>query len=109
MGLIDADARYAKLIDAMGVEDTWFSGKADTPWGKAAGGDIPNRGKEESSTAGRLATYQKYLRAGKPVFTIDYCLKPENAQRVYQEARKAGLVPLVTQVSLSAMTTTPPP
>jgi cysteinyl-tRNA synthetase len=109
VGLIDEDAGYAKAIDGIGVEDTWFSGKADTPWGKAAGGDIANRGKAEDSTAGRLAMYQKYLRAGKPVFSIDYCLKPENAQRVYAEARKAGLVPLVTQVSLSKMTTTPPP
>jgi cysteinyl-tRNA synthetase, unknown class len=30
--LIDADPRYASLIDGVGFEDTWFSGKADAGW-----------------------------------------------------------------------------
>ena len=56
------------------------------------GGDIPNRDREESSTARRVRQYQKYLKVNKPVFTIDYCLKPENAKRVYEASRAAGFV-----------------
>lgn len=107
--LIDEDARYTDVIDGIGFEDTWFGGKANTPWGKPKGGDIPNRDKDESSTARRVRQYQKYLKANKPVFTIDYCLKPGNAKRVYEASRAAGFVPLVTQVSLSRMTETPAP
>jgi cysteinyl-tRNA synthetase len=107
--LIDREARFADVIDGIGFEDTWFSGKANTRWGKPKGGDIANRYKDESSTARRIEQYQKYRKAGKPVFTIDYCLKPENAKHVYEASRAAGFVPLVTQVSLSRVTETPPP
>jgi cysteinyl-tRNA synthetase len=107
--LMDADPRYPTMIDGIGFEDTWFGGKANAPWGKPAGGDIPNRYKDESSTAALVKQYQKYLRAGKPVFTIDYCLKPENATKVYAASRAAGFVPLVTRVSVSQITQTPPP
>jgi cysteinyl-tRNA synthetase, unknown class len=107
--LLDAERRYLDVIDGIGVEDTWFAGKAGAKWSSSKAGDIPNRYKDESSTAGRLQQYRKYLAAGKPVFSIDYCVRPENAALVYQEARKAGLVPLVTRVSLDHITTTPPP
>jgi endo-alpha-1,4-polygalactosaminidase (GH114 family) len=40
---------------------------------------------------------------------IDYALNPDNAKKVYEASRAAGFVPLVTQVSLSRMTETPPP
>jgi len=107
--LIDLEPRYPRVIDGVGFEDTWFSGKADAGWEDPHGGDIPNKGKDEDSPAGRLKQYAKYMKAGIPVFTIDYCLKPENAARVYEEAKKAGVVPLVTRVSLERMTATPPP
>jgi cysteinyl-tRNA synthetase len=109
LGLVDADPRVLNAIDAVGAEDTWFSGKSNAKWGTKKAGDVPNRFKDESSTAGMIKQYRKYLAAGKPVFTIDYCLKPENAKQVYQDAARAGLIPLVTQVSLDHMTPTPPP
>jgi cysteinyl-tRNA synthetase, unknown class len=107
--LIDADRRYSSLIDGVGFEDTWFRGDADAQWNNAKGGDIRNDGKDEDSTAARLKQYQKFRGAGIPVFTIDYCLKPENAGSVYRAASNEGLIPLVTRVSLERMTTTPPP
>ena len=105
------ERRYTPLdvIDGIGFEDTWFGGKANTPWGKPKGGDIANKYKDESSTGRRIEQYKKYLKAGRPVFTIDYCLKAENAKRVYEASRGAGFVPLVTQVALSRVTETPPP
>jgi endo-alpha-1,4-polygalactosaminidase (GH114 family) len=62
-----------------------------------------------TSPAGRIKQYQKFLHADVVVFTIDYCLKPENAARVYAASTRAGLIPLVTRVSLARLTTTPPP
>jgi cysteinyl-tRNA synthetase len=103
--LLDKEpARYLAAIDGLGVEDTWFHGTADAPWGSPAGGDQPG-----DETAARLAQYRKYVQAGKPVFSIDYCLKSANAAKVYSAARKAGLRPLVTRMALSAITTFPPP
>ena len=107
--LIDADPRLPQAIDAIGVEDTWFGGKANAKWGSKGAGDVPNRHKGESSTAAMLKQYEKYVAAGKPVFTIDYCVKPDNAVKVYTDAAKHGVVPLVTQVSLDRLTETPPP
>ena len=108
-GLIDADPRLTDAIDALGVEDTWYSGEADAKWDSKKSGDIPNREHDESSTGARLKQYEKFLAAGKPVFTVDYCLNPKNAARVYAEARAHHLIPLVTRVSLDHITTTPPP
>jgi cysteinyl-tRNA synthetase, unknown class len=107
-GLIDADPRLTDAIDAIGVEDTWYSGKANAKWSSKNAGDVPNRDHGESSTGARLKQYEKFLAAGKPVFTIDYSLKPANAARVYAEARAHHLIPLVTRVSLDHLTTTPP-
>jgi len=106
--LIDADPRLKDAIDGMGVEDTWYSGKSDATWTSKTAGDVPNKDRGESSTAARLVQYQKFLAAGKPVFTIDYCLDTAHAAGVYAEARKHGLVPLVTRVTLDHLTTTPP-
>lgn len=107
--LVDDDARYSNVIDGIGFEDTWFRGEANASWGNRKGGDIPNQDKDEYGSERLIAQYGKYLRAGRPVFTIDYCLRPANAQRVYAASRAAQFVPLVTQVSLSRLTTTPPP
>jgi cysteinyl-tRNA synthetase len=96
--------RYLAAIDALGVEDTWFHGTADASWESPAGGDQPS-----DETEARLTQYRKFIEKGKPVFSIDYCLKPANAAKVYAAAREAGLRPLVTRMALSAITPLPPP
>lgn len=108
-GLLDLDARYRDAIDGIGQEDVWFRGSADAPWGSRKGGDIPNRYRDESSSEGLIGRLKKFQALGKPVFTIDYCLDPANAGRVYEASRREGFVPLVTRVSLSRITETPPP
>ena len=50
-----------------------------------------------------------YQSLGLPVFSVDYCISLENASFVYEKARESGLRPLVTRVSLSRLTETPPP
>ncbi|MFI5378378.1 MAG: endo alpha-1,4 polygalactosaminidase [Tepidisphaerales bacterium] len=100
--------KFIDLIDGILVESTWFSGKGDVSWSSGDGGDIPNNVSAPFSTEARLRQYQKYRDAGRPVFSVDYCLKPEHAADVYRRARGAGLVPLVTRTSLGGITTTPP-
>lgn len=107
--LIDFDpAKYAAAIDGAAMEDTWFHGQGDADWDDPEAGDLRSRHDYEWSTESRLKQYKKYQDLGIPVFTVDYCLKTENAAYVYEKARQAGLIPLVTRVSLSRMTETPP-
>ncbi len=107
--LIDeAPDRYAKAIDALAVEDTWFHGAGDADWDNPKAGDLRSRYGGQWSTKSRLLQYRKYLKRDLPVFSVDYCIKPGNAAMVYRKARKAGLRPLVTRVSLSRITETPP-
>ncbi|TET53591.1 MAG: glycoside hydrolase, end-alpha-1,4-polygalactosaminidase [Actinobacteria bacterium] len=105
--LLDEDPKYSKVIDALAMEDTWFQGEADADWDDPAGGDIKNYYKDGWTTDALLEQYKKYSSAGLPVFSVDYCLKKENAEMVYRQAKKHGLRPLVTRVSLSKQTTTP--
>ena len=108
VGLIDSDPRYLAAIDALFVQGTWYRGKAEASWDDSKGGDIPNRRLDVYSVANLVKMYARYQQAGKVVFTVDYCLKQGNADRVYRDARALGLVPLVSQVSLANMTQTPP-
>ena len=104
--LIDDDPRFAQVIDGITFEDTWYSGNANAPWADPAGGDVPT---DPSTTQRRVEQYAKYQAAGKTVFTLDYSLDPDHAAAVYDQSSALGFVPLVTQVSLSQISTTPPP
>lgn len=107
--LINKNKKYANLINALAVEDTWYRGKADVGWSNPRGGDIANRYSSKWSTKALLKQYNKYQQTGVPVFSVDYCLKNANARKTYSNAINSGLRPLVTRVSLSRKTTTPPP
>jgi cysteinyl-tRNA synthetase len=100
--------KFLEIIDGILVESTWFAGKGDVSWPSGDGGDIPNTATGQLSRQSRIVQYGAYLKAHRPVFTIDYCLKPENAANVYRESRAAGFVPLVTRSGLGGITTTPP-
>jgi len=101
---------YSSLIDGIATEDTWFYGEGDAEWDSSDAGDLQGgeRHSEEYSTESRIAQNKKYLSLGIPVFTVDYCISIENAKFVYDESRKNGFIPLVTRVSLSKITETPP-
>lgn len=83
---------YLDLIDAIGREDLYFDG--DKPQTKA---DI----------AEAEASLQRFRKAGKPVFVIEYCKRAENVQDVYRRARAAGFVALVTVRPLDRLIVTP--
>lgn len=106
--LIDAHpAAYASVIDGFAAEDTWFRGAPNASWTSPRAGDLPSE--IPGTPAQRIANYKPYMDRGLPVFTVDYCISRSNAAQVYRDARAAGLVPLVTRVSLDHMTVTPPP
>ena len=74
--------------------------------------DLDEPGAAEALAAtdeARLVQTGRYRAFGLPVFSVDYAIDPANVALVYQEAPRHGLVPLVTRVSLSRPTTTPPP
>lgn len=109
--LLDSDPEeYASIIDALATEDTWFFGEGDVPWGDANAGDLTggDRHADDYSTANRIIQNKKYLDLDIPVFTVDYCISEDNADQVYRDSRDNGFIPLVTRVSLSEITETPP-
>ncbi len=109
--LLDTDpGRYASIIDAIATEDTWFFGEGDVEWDDSSAGDLTggDRHSEDYSTANRIVQNKKYLNVGIPVFTVDYCVSQNNADQVYHDSRSNGFIPLVTRVSLSQITETPP-
>ena len=109
--LLDTDPqRYSLMIDALATEDTWFYGEGDAEWNDLKAGDLSGgeRHNEEYSTSNRIVQNKKYLALGIPVFTVDYCISQENANFVYKTSRENGFIPIVTRVSLSKITETPP-
>jgi len=109
--LIDTDpGYYTSIIDALATEDTWFYGEGDADWNSSEAGDMEGgeRHSGDYSTESRIAQNKKYLNNGLPVFTVDYCISDKNADFVYNESRWNGFIPLVTRVSLSEITETPP-
>lgn len=109
-GLGTGNPTVTPLADAVLYENTWFAGKAEVGWSDARGGDLEDPSPEASNRRDRrLAEMDRWKKEGKPVFTLDYCLKAEHARRVYETAKERGLVPLVSRTALDRLTETPPP
>jgi cysteinyl-tRNA synthetase len=109
-GLLDLDPRTADLADALLLEATWYGGKAEVDWSDSEGGDRENRRTEAGrSTKELLDLLTRWKKKGKPVFTLDYCLKGDHAREVYERAKSLGAVPLVSRSALDRLTETPPP
>jgi len=101
---------YISIIDGIATEDTWFFGEGDADWNSPLAGDLSGgeRHANEYSTKNRIKQNKKYLSLNRPVFTIDYCISETNANNVYSQSRLNGFIPLVSRVSLSELTETPP-
>ncbi len=101
---------YTSIIDALATEDTWYYGEGDVDWNHADAGDLSGgeRHDGEYSTANRIAQSKRYLALGIPVFSVDYCISGDNAERTYIKAYQNGFIPLVTRVPLTNITETPP-
>jgi cysteinyl-tRNA synthetase len=107
--LLDDAPRYSQVIDGIVFEGTWYGGRDSAKWNDADAGDVANTEVDEDSTSNLIRQYHKYLRAGLPVFTMDYCVNRTRAAVVYRKSAGEGFVPLVTRVSLENITPTPPP
>lgn len=102
--LIEEGKGYTNVIDAIAQEDLSFSGGGDTEWDDPKSGDV----KTPRGTCGwcredlaRVLT--KYLKAGKPVFTVDYCIKPENINEAREYSLSKGFVPFVSRTPLDRL------
>jgi cysteinyl-tRNA synthetase len=102
--LLTGHPELLNVIDAIGQEDVWYSGAADSDWNNPKGHDQRTSAGQTRET---LQLLQPFRAAGKPVFTVDYTVP--DAPATYRRARAAGFVPYCTRVSLSRLTTTPPP
>jgi cysteinyl-tRNA synthetase len=104
--LATSQPSYLSVIDGIIAENTWFAGEGGSPWGNPDGGDIAI---DPTTTAADIASYQVFQNAGKPVFTLDYALDSYDVNYAYTQSSALGFIPLVTQVSVSQLTATPPP
>ena len=102
--LLEDHPELTNIVDGIGQEDTWYAGRADSDWDNPKGHD---RRVSENQTHSCLKRLQRFRATGKPVFTIDYTV--QDADATYRRARAEGFVPYCSQVSLSRLTTTPPP
>jgi cysteinyl-tRNA synthetase, unknown class len=102
------EPKYLQAVDGVLFQETWFGGRDAANWTDADAGDIPNTATDEASTANLVKEFKKYLTAGLPVFTLDFCIRDGNASKVYRLSSANGFVPLVTRSSMDDMTPTPP-
>lgn len=102
--LVADHPEYLGVIDAVGQEDVHFSGGADAAWGEPGAGDVRTPdGTGEWERQWLYGLLDQYLAAGKPVFTIDYCVQHANAAEAYRLSRQRGYVPFVTQTPLDRL------
>lgn len=101
--------RYERVVDGLAAEDTWFSGRPGAGWDDPSGAGVPNNNRDDFGTQALLRQYKKYQKSGIPVFTVDYVADKRAAKVLYIYARRLGLRPLATRVSLDRLTATPPP
>ncbi len=99
---------YLEIIDGVAQEQIWFDGLADAN-DTAAEGDRPMPATGEFSTEYYLEKLETFEEAGLPIFTVDYALKQENADKAYRESLERGFTPYVSMRSLSKLSETPPP
>lgn len=77
-------ATYWRLIDGIGVEDTFFYPAS----GAESGENAPYDPQEYV-----LDLLSQFQAAGVPIFAIDYVTEPEKISRFFEEARARGFVP----------------
>ncbi|MHC5112182.1 MAG: hypothetical protein ACYTHJ_20165, partial [Planctomycetota bacterium] len=101
---------YLDMIDAIGQEQIYFDGDADTTWFDANAGDKPVPAEGDGySRQFYEETLEPFLDAGKLVISVDYAQVPANVQEAYMRAAQRGYVAYVSLRPLDRLTETPPP
>ncbi|MFH1121946.1 MAG: endo alpha-1,4 polygalactosaminidase [Bacteroidota bacterium] len=99
------DTTYARLFDAIAQEDIWCDGSGD-PDNGGEDGDFPVDPQDSEILINDLAFWQSM---GKPVFNVEYAVKPENVNRAYSLGRQNQYKTYVTLRLLNKLTSTPHP
>ncbi|MBI3362949.1 MAG: endo alpha-1,4 polygalactosaminidase [Chloroflexi bacterium] len=122
--LVEYD-EYLNVVDAISQEQIWFDGASDNdPPGDCplprTDAEVDTEAYAQSLSPKCRDQYEQYpdstlhvssesyLRnltlardKGKPIFTVDYALQPENVAWVYETSRSLGFVPFVSERQLS--------
>jgi cysteinyl-tRNA synthetase len=96
-GLAERVPELAGWIDGAAQEDLSFSCTAAAQWDDPAAGDVPTPPARAEHTAAQLAAL------GLPVFTLDYCLDPDNAARARAFSEAHGFHPFVSRGPLDRL------
>jgi cysteinyl-tRNA synthetase len=102
--LVEEADGYLDVIDAIAVEDLSYSGDGDVRWESGRSGDIETeRGMCEWCRGDITRVLGIYRGAGLPVFTVDYCVDPENAREAIRYSLSNGFVPFVSRTPLDRL------
>lgn len=102
---LGTDTGYASLFDAIAQEDIWYDGSGD-PDNGGNEGDFPV---DESDSELLISDLQLWQNLGKPVFNVEYAVKPENVSRAYSLGHQNQFKTYVTLRLLNKLTATPHP
>ncbi|KAF0196417.1 MAG: hypothetical protein FD166_2372 [Bacteroidetes bacterium] len=102
---LGSDADYIRLFDAIAQEDIWYDGSGD-PDNGGEEGDFSVDPQDSEKLVDDLALWQN---TGKPVFNVEYAVKPENVNRAYSLGIQNQYKTYVTLRLLNKLTSTPHP
>jgi len=94
---------FVAWVDGVAQESISFGGESNVPWEDPRSGDVPTPRTGDWSTETLLRQLRPYVSAGKPVFTIDYCTDPDNAEVARTNSRSRGCIPFVTRTPLDRL------
>ncbi|MBN1427982.1 MAG: endo alpha-1,4 polygalactosaminidase [Anaerolineae bacterium] len=97
---VEQQDEYLKLIDGIGVEDTFFYPRN----GAEAGEDAPYNPQEYI-----LDLLSQYQAAGLPVLAIDYVTEIKKIERFFDAANTRGFIPYTSNRELDRIGTTEKP
>ena len=99
----DADG-YLAVIDAVAVEDLSYAGDGDVDWESRRSGDTETeRGMCEWCREDIARVLGIYRDRGLAVFTVDYCVDPENAEEAVRYSRSRSFIPFVSRTPLDRL------
>jgi len=102
--LVEDAGGYLGVIDAIAQEDLSYSGDGDVDWEDHRAGDTETeRGTCEWCRDDIARVLGVYRDAGLPVFTVDYCVDPENSEEAIRFSRSHGFTPFVSRTPLDRL------
>jgi len=102
--LVEDASGYLSVIDAIAQEDLSYSGDGDVDWEDRRSGDTETeRGMCEWCRDDIARALGIYRDAELPVFTVDYCVEPENADEAVRYSRSHGFIPFISRTPLDRL------